>query len=543
MKAIEAIANVIAEEGITQAFGLMGDGNMHLITSLSDGLGVPFHSARHEAAAIGMADGYARVAGEVAFCTVTQGPGLTNTVTALVTARKARTPLVLFVGDVPPAQAGWPQDLDHGRLLDGIEVPMIDLVDPDRVHLEVAAAFDRARTERRPIAINMRIDLQKREWNPWDDEDPVEEQGSGAGAPGDEDVAALVSLLASAERPVILAGRGARHARERLIALGDATGALLATTLPARGLFAGEAANVGLVGSLAGNTGASLVGRADLVLAFGAGLNDFTTMKRTFFSPSATLVRIDPELTAGRPNRMAVHREVAADALLTAEALLSAVSPGSTGYRTESTLAQIASYDVDEEFTDAADDEGLDPRSLMRALDAALPPSRTIVTDVGHFFGYPASYLSSAPADHYVPAVEFGAVGNGLGVAIGASIAEPDRLTVAFVGDGGLMMSLGDLDTARRESRRLLIVVMNDASYGSELHMLRAWDLDVSASVFPHVDLAAVAAALGVRSIPVDSLDDVAPAVARLGEDGPLLLDCRVTTHVVADWLAGAFDH
>jgi acetolactate synthase I/II/III large subunit len=542
MRAVEAIANVIVEEGVTEAFGLMGDGNMLLITSLSDDLGIPFHSSRHEGAAVGMADGYARVTGDVAFCTVTQGPGLTNTVTALVTARKARTPLVLFVGDVPAAQAGWPQDIDHRRLLDGIDVPMIDLTDTDRVHVDVAAAFERARTERRPIAINMRVDLQKHEWNPWDDDDEPT-SGSAPSAPTDEDVAAVVDLLASASRPVILAGRGARHARGRLIELGEATGALLATTLPARGLFAGEPADVGLVGSLASNTGASLVGRADLVLAFGAGLNDFTTMKRTFFSPSARLVRVDPEVTGERPNRMAVGREVAADALLTAEALLAAVPGGATGYRTAETLAQIAAYDVDAEFSDAADDEGLDPRSLMRSLDAALPPSRTIVTDVGHFFGFPASYLSSAPADLFVPAVEFGAVGNGLGVAIGASIAEPDRLTVAFVGDGGLMMSLGDLDTVRRESRRLLVVVMNDASYGSELHMLRAWGLDVSASVFPAVGLAAVAEALGVASIAIESLDEVGPAVARMTDDGPLLLDCRITTHVVADWLAGAFDH
>lgn len=543
MKTVEVVANIVAEEGVTEAFGLMGDGNMHLITYLIDELEVPFHSSRHEAGAVAMADGYSRVTGDVGFCTVTQGPGLTNTITALVTARKARTPLVLFVGDVPAAQAGWPQDLDHRRLLEGIDVPMIDLADANTVHDDVRRAFARARAERRPIVLNMAVDRQKVEWTPWDDGDGEAETPPAPADPPTADVDALVEMLAGAARPVVLAGRGALHAREQLIALADATGALLATTLPARGLFAGHPANVGLVGSLASNLGASLVGRADVVLAFGASLNDFTTMKKTFFATGATLVRIDPEATNDRPNRMKVAREVVADARATADALLAAVPGGAVGYRSADVLDQVARFSIDAEFSDASDEEGLDPRSLMRALDARLPASRTIVTDVGHFFGFPASYLASEPSDRFVPAVEFGAVGNGLGVAIGASIAEPDKLTVAFVGDGGLMMSLGDLDTALRESKRLLIVVINDSSYGSELHMLRQWKLDVSASVFPAISFEGVATALGVRSASVEALDDVRTALAELPDDGPLLIDCRVTTHVVADWLAGAFEH
>lgn len=545
MRSIEAVANIIVDEGVTEAFGLMGDGNLNLITYLSDELEIPFHSSRHEAVAIGMADGYARVTGRPGFCTVTQGPGLTNTVTALVTARKARSPLVLFVGDVPASQTGWPQDLDHHRLLASIDVPVIDLVDATTVHDDVRRAFALARAERRPVALNMPVDRQKAEWAPWDTDAVESATSEVAVSPSAQDLAQLVSLVGAAKRPVIVAGRGARQAREQLIALADAIGALLATTLPGRGLFAGEAADVGLVGSLASNIGASLVGRADVVLAFGASLNDFTTMKKTFFDTSATIVRIDVEPTAGRPNRLPVALEVVADSTATATALLDAVPPGAVGYRTPETLASIAAYDIDAEFADASDDEGLDPRSLMRAIERQLPPSRTIVTDVGHFFGFPASFLGSAPADLFIATVDFGGVGTGLGVAIGASIAEPDRLTVAFVGDGGLMMALGDLETALRESRSLLIVVMNDSAYASELHMLREWKLDVSAAVFPPVSFAAVADALGIRTARVERLDDVATALAVLpGDgDGPLLIDCRVTTHVVADWLAGAFEH
>jgi len=546
MKTYEVVANIVAEEGVTETFGLMGDGNMNLITCLTEDMELPFHTSRHEAVAVGMADGYARLSGDVGFCTVTQGPGLTNAVTALVTARKARSPLVLYVGDVPPSQEGWPQDIDHAALLSSIDVPVIELTDAQNVHQDVRRAFDLARSERRPVAINHAIDHQKLEWEPWDvDIERPEVESPAPLAPSVADVAALADLLADAKRPVIVAGRGALQAREELIALGDAIGAVMATTLPARGLFEDHAANVGLVGSLASNLGASLVGRADLVIAFGAALNDFTTMKKTFFSPSATIVRVDIESTASRPNRLPVNLEVIGDAATTAAALLDAVPGAATGYRTPDVLTEIAGFSIDAEFTDRTDDEGMDPRTLMRALERTLPTSRTIVTCVGHFFGFPAGYLSSEPGDRFVAAIDFGAVGAGLGVAIGASIAEPDRLTVAFVGDGGLMMTLGDLDTALRESRNLLIVVMNDSAYGSELHMLREWKMDVAAAVFPPVSFEAVAGALGLRATRVDEIGQLEAALSAIppAVDGPLLVDCRITTQVVADWLAGAFDH
>lgn len=181
----------------------------------------------------------------------------------------------------------------------------------------------------------------------------------------------------------------------------------------------------------------------------------------------------------------------------------------------------------------------------MRVLANQLPASRTIATEVGHFFGFPVSYLGSAPGNQFIATVDFGGVGTGLGVTIGPSIAEPDKLTVAFVVDGGLMMTLGDLDTALRESKTMLIVVMNDSSYGSQLHMLREWKHDVSAAVFPFVSFEVIGTELVLRSASVLSIDDLPKALATLPDvqSDPLFIDCKITTHVVADWLSGAFDH
>jgi thiamine pyrophosphate-dependent acetolactate synthase large subunit-like protein len=180
----------------------------------------------------------------------------------------------------------------------------------------------------------------------------------------------------------------------------------------------------------------------------------------------------------------------------------------------------------------------------MTVLDDILPKDRQIVTDVGHFFGFPATYLRAGEGGRYMPAVEFGAVGMGLGVALGAAAARPELTTVLFIGDGGLMMSLPDLDTAARTKAHLVIIVMNDGAYGSELHMLRNWKMAEDAAVFENPELSAVGASLGLRTFVARTVSDLRALADRITTvEGPVLIDCRVTQKVIAGWLEGAFVH
>jgi thiamine pyrophosphate-dependent acetolactate synthase large subunit-like protein len=544
MKLFEVASNAVVEAGVSQVFGLMGDGNMNLITTLS-GLGVSFTSSRHEAGAIGMADGFARVTGDVGVCTVTQGPGLTNAVTALITARKARSPMVLLVGDTAPAQAGWPQDIDQHALLNAAGVPVIDLADRRNALAHVRSAFERALAERRPVAVNCGLDTQVLEWDPWD-VDTNYVPRTAERLPADlADVNRAAELITAARRPVVIAGKGALWSGcgSALRLLGERVGALMATTLPGKGLFAGDPFEIGIAGSLGTNLATSLISRADLVLVVGASLNDFTTMKSSLFPPSATVIRVD-RVDDSSPNRYPAQLLLEGDAASVVDQLL-ATLPGDcrTGFRTEETAAQIREHEISADFVDRSEPDAMDPRSLMLALDKVLPSERQIVTDVGHFFGFPATFLPAGEPGHYLPAVEFGAVGSGIGVALGAAAGRPEVTTVLFIGDGGLMMSLADLDTVARSGARLVMVVMNDNAYGSELHMLRNWRMPETASVFVNPDLAEVARAVGVRSTTVTSVDGLTQIGADLAESaGPILLDCHVTQHVVADWLAGAFE-
>lgn len=553
MKVYEALANALAEEGVPALFGLMGDGNMKLISCWASDLGMPWYGTRHESAGIAMADGFARVSGQVGVCTVTQGPGLTNSLTALVTARKAHSPLLLLAGAVPEHQRGWPQDIDQERLFEAAGVPSVRIADPSTPLSDLTRAVQLARSSAGPVGVNLPVDVQERDWVAWKDE-PHVPPASAPPPPAAEQLARAVEILAASRRPVVIAGRGAVVAAPQdqgtpgcaasLHSIGDRLGALMATTLRAKGLFDRHPFGIGLAGGLGTNLAVKLIGEADVVLVVGAAMNDFTTLRRTLVAESAKVVRIDADPSApdaNVPNQLLLTGDAAQLCAALAGALEQA---GVTreGYRNATLRAELAAFRPEHEVAFARSPDGLDPRELTARLERLLPPDRLVVTDAGHFFGNPVSYLSVGDARSFVCGIDFGSIGLGIGMAMGASVARPGAPTVMMCGDGGLLMSLGDLDTAVRYHLPLLVVVMNDAAYGSELQIMRIWGLPDHLAAFPRTDFAALAQSFGWRAATVCSLEDLDTAMARLDpRDGPVLLDCAVTREVRAAWLDEAF--
>ncbi|MBF6620349.1 MAG: thiamine pyrophosphate-binding protein [Patulibacter sp.] len=536
MKVFEAIAGQLRSEGVGAVFGLMGDGNLKLIPRLAHEQ-IPFRGSRHESGAVAMADGYARTTGRVGVCTFTQGPGLTNALTALVSARRGRVPMVVISGDTALSVAGLPQDIEQAPFFAACDVP-VQPVRPETVHADVAEAFRRARDEHRPIALNLPTDVQEEEAG---DAVVASLPSAVAAAPEIVGLDAAVAAIARAQRPVIIGGRGAVTAgiRDELLALGDRVGALLATSLPANSWFRGHPYAVGIAGGFATELGRELIGQADCVIAFGATLNHFTSRGGTLFSPDATIVQVDlDERAFGRyvPTEVGVVGDVG----VVARALVERLEPA-TGFRTDDVRQEIAAHAG--ATPDDSDEHGIDPRALSREIAALLPAERQLVVDGGHFMGFPSMDIPVDGPDHFVFTLDFGSIGLGLGAAIGAAVAHPDRLTVTAIGDGGLMLSLGELDTAVRYGLPMLIVVYNDESYGAEMHFLRMSGLDEKESRFATPPLDAVARAMGADGMAVRSLTDlegVAPLLAA-GLDRPLLLDCRITDQVRAVWLEEAF--
>ncbi len=545
MKVYEAIANALKECGGGHMFGLMGDGNLRFINYWVHGLEMPYFGSRHESAAIAMADGYTRISDTFAVATTTQGPGLTNALTALIAARKSQTPLVFAVGDVSAHQEGWPQDIDHRALFEAAGVPLLEIQDADTAFSETVQAVRTAIHTRTPIGINMPVDFQELEWVPWNDDTDTTIEGRSLDFTGDLESAA--NALAGAKRPVIIAGRGAVEAGcgAQLVDLGDRIGALYATTLKGKGLFEGHPYALGICGGLGTNLTTTMIGQADAVLIVGAGMNDFTTVRQTLLRSDAHVVRCDinSEVSTANVGHEHVLTGNAAGSVAALLDRLTALEATSTGFRTPERAEELRTFRPESEIVFVHEPDLIDPRELVIMLNDVLPAQRNLVTDAGRFFGDPCGYMSIPDANAFVDGISFGSIGLGLGLSMGVSAARSERPTVVFIGDGGLMMSLGELETAVRHNVPLLIVVMNDSAYGSELQISRVWDLPDDLSVFPESDFAAIAKSIGARSASARNLDQVRAALEGVDlMQGPYLIDCTINPNITARWLDDAFE-
>ena len=404
-----------------------------------------------------MADGYARVSGRLGVASVHQGPGLTNAITGLTEAAKSRTPVVLLAADTPAAQIRSNFRIDQDALVESVGAVAERVHGPASAVADTTRAVRRAIVERRAVVLMLPLDVQAASTELIE---PASGPELAPARPGD--LSAVAAALSRAEQPAIIAGRGAvlAGAGPALRRLGELTGSVLATSAVANGLFADDPFAVGISGGFASPTAQRLIGEADVVIAFGAALNMWTTRHGGLIGADTTLIQVDRDAEAIGAHRP-VSLGVVGDARETAEALVATLADQrdgdlGTARRSVALAAEIAAGRWrDEPYEESR--EWLDPRTLSIALDDMLPSERTVVVDSGAFMGYPSMYLRVPDAQGFVFPQAFQCVGLGLGTAIGAAIARPDRLTVAAVGDGGLLMALPDLETVGRLAPDMLV--------------------------------------------------------------------------------------
>jgi acetolactate synthase I/II/III large subunit len=542
----EAIGHALARQGARHVFGLIGSGNFVVTNAMVSG-GATFIAARHEGGAISMADAYAQVTREVGWCSVHQGPGLTNVMTGLAEAAKSRTPLLLLAADTAASAIRSNFRIAQDQLVTSVGAVAERIYSPPTAVADAMRALRRARSEERPVVLMLPLDIQA--MSAPDTPDAISEPPVLRPArPASTAIAEAAHALMRAKRPLIIAGRGARNAdaRAELEDLGDLLGGLLATSAVANGMFAESTWALGISGGFASPTAAQLIGQADVVLGAGVALNMWTTRHGRLLGPDATVIQVDDQADAiGAHHR--VDLAVVGDVAEAARALvaeLRARGHAGSGWRSPELAERIqrGTWRL-EAFDDASDAERIDPRALSLELDRLLPAERTVVIDSGHFMGYPAMYLRVPDDRGFVFTQAFQAVGLGLASAIGAAIARPDRLTVAALGDGGAMLGLSDLETVARLGLRMLIMVYNDAAYGAEVHHFGPHGLPLDLVRFPDVDFAALARAVGLSGETVRHVEDLAAVTTWLasGASPALLLDAKVVPTVVAEWLEEAF--
>lgn len=517
-------------------FGVMGEDTAALTADLI-AAGIPYLGARHEAGAVAMADGWSWATGGVGVCMVTRGPGFTNAATALRSAVGGRRAVVVLSGDAPRGTDNRHdlKVLDQEAVCRAVGVEYLTAERAGELVARLRAALAHARAGR-PAALAVPVDVLNGPPSEQElGEPPVELFAAAAGEPAAGDVDAIVALLARRRRPLVLAGRGAcaPGVPDLLTQLAERAGALLGTTLLAKDVFRGHPLDLGVVGGFASDAAYDALAGVDCVLAFGASLTPFTTAQRTLFA-DAEVVQVDADpsrLGASFPVRLGV----AADAARTAQRLLEALPRArERPLHDPDVLARLAG--AANAAPDASAGGELDPRVVTTVLDELLPRQRTVILDAGRFMTSPGRFVRVAAPDRFRLTVDAGAIGMGLGVALGAAVARAPETTVLFSGDGGLSMALADLETATRHRLPLVVVVMNDRAYGAERVHLEADGLPVEVADLPLIDFAAVAASLGIESASAATEAELraqAGALDRAGR-GPLLLDCRIRPEVTA---------
>lgn len=553
MRAVEAVAGELRRRGLKYVFGIPGKESLRLGLEL-ERRGVMFVSARHETQAVMMADGYWRASGELGVVLVAQGAGLANAVGGLACAARARSGVVVISGDLlrsdaaddPRAKALRSlKGVDPRTLCEAVDVAYVRPSSAATIVADVRRALDLAQSGR-AVSVVVPSDLFSA---PVADDrasatlgaaevaTAAENVGHADTATADpEAVEAAAELLTSwsGSHPVIVAGRGALRAGAvpALRRLGERTGALLGTTLPARSAFRGDPFAFGVCGTFSTPIATKLLQQADSVLVFGASLNPFTTYGRTIFPKKARVVHVDADAGA-----LGKHLEpdlaVNADARAFAECLdreLERRAHRATGFRTADVATRIAAYDPRTGFAERSENGYIDPRTLMIELNEMLPRERGLVIDAGLHLHYACMFLEVERPEDFVFPIDSLAVGLGLGAAIGAAFARPERTTVLEVGDCGLMMSLGDLETAIRHKLPLVVVVSNDQAWGAEAQHLRMLGEPETFVRYTTPSFAEIARAMGGEGRTVTSPAELRALAPRLRERPlvPLVLDCRV---------------
>lgn len=518
--AYELLADAFVAEGLSALFTLMGDGNMHWSTAIASRGVATFH-VRDEHNACMMAVGHHSATGEVGVASTTYGPGVTQISTALASAAAAGIPLVVFVGETP-LRSGWHnQRIEQQPVVVATGARYLAARSLERLPTVVGEAFHIARQERVPVVLAVPYDLQMMTVDAsFDLQSSATLPPRRPTLPYRDEIEGLAQRLRTATRPIVIAGRGvmAAGAGAGVARMARCGGALLATTLPVRGLFDDDPFALGVAGGYTGEPIRSIFAEADLVVAVGASMTNYTVDGGNLF-PQAFVVQIDEHPVGRKHGRLVAHEYIRADAKLVVEAVvaeLEATGRDTPGFRTPAVAERIAVTDQRQFDIESG---ALDPRQVVGALDRVLPKDWDIVSGSGHSSYFYAQLKNRRP-ERFHAIREFGAIGNALGISMGVAASLTDRRVVLIEGDGSLLMHIQEFETIRRHGLPLLICTLNDGAYGSEIHKLRADGVDESQAVFGRPDFASIAQGFGIRGSTVTDLASLDNLVANLANDG-----------------------
>lgn len=539
----QALARMLEAQGARWAFGMGGFQLLPYYDALSEASELRHALIKDERDGAFMADAYARVSGTPGVCDGTLGPGVTNLITGLAESFGAGVPVIALAGEVNSMIAGRGATQESAQLAmvaptvkEAIRVDRIERV-PELVrHAYTVATAGRPG----PVLLNVSENVAHGSFEfPVDDLriEPAAVELPGRRGRGDPaDVESVTTLLAGAERPLILAGGGIHlsGAYEELLALAEGFELPVATTISGKGAISERhRLALGVFGRYS-RTANDAIAAADALLVVGCKLGEIATNRWTLLPDGVKVAQVDVDAAAIGRN-VVVEAGVWGDAKLVLADLATALAehppPARDAYLAELDAGRDA-WLAEHHDRRAATDRPIHQARMLRELNAAIPEDGILVADGGFAAHWSALYWETPLAGrHYIANRGHASIGYGLPGAIGAHLAAGGRKVVGLVGDGGLGMSIGELEAAVRLNADVVIVVVDNQASGYVKALQHALFEDRFQSVdCAPVDYSRVASEFGVHSERVEAPDQLAAAFRRAFEvSGPALVDVAVT--------------
>ena len=524
----EIVIACLEEQGVDTVFGYPGGAILNIYDALYKHGEIRHILTSHEQGASHAADGYARATGKVGVCFATSGPGATNLVTGIATAYMDSVPIVAITCNVGNSLLGMDSFLEVD--ITGITMPITKynfiVKDVNNLAGVIRRAFKIARTGRPgPVLIDITKDAtsDSAEYTKME----PEEIKPDVNLITEEDLETAVKLIRESEKPMIFVGGGAilSNASEELLEFAEKVNAPVCDTLMGKGAFSGEhplyVGMLGMHGTKYANFG---VCKCDLLITVGSRFSDRVSGDTSRFAMGAKVLQIDVDPAEINKNVM-----TSASVIGDVKEVLKRLNPMLEQQNHSRWIEYI--NDLKVRFPMKYDQDRLTGPYVVEEIYRATKGDAIICTDVGQHQMWTAQYYKFSKPRTLLTSGGLGTMGYGLGAAIGAKLAKPEKTVINIAGDGCFRMNMNELATASRYNIPVIEVILNNHVLG----MVRQWqtlfyDEHYSATTLnDKVDFVKVAEALGCRGIRVTSKEELAPALKEAMEcGGPVVLDCQI---------------
>ncbi|HWE45820.1 MAG TPA: thiamine pyrophosphate-binding protein [Caulobacteraceae bacterium] len=526
----QLIVDCLVAHGVDTVFCVPGESYLTVLDALRDAPAIRVIVGRHEASVANMAEAYGKVTGRPGVCFVTRGPGAAQGAIGLHTATQDCTPLIMFVGQVPRDKLGREasQEMDFRAFFGSTSKWVTEIVDPARAPEQISRAFHMAVNGRPgPVVISIPEDMQDEVCTALK---PAPYKLASA-APSADALAELEAMVEGAERPLVILGGGGWSAQavDEIRGFAETFNLPVVTGFRRQDLFDNTHPNyVGNIGLGTSPAVIDLVKRADLLLVVGERLGDMTTQGYTlidFPRPRQKLIHIHPG-----PEELGVLYET--DLPITATVrdfakAAAALTPKSKVDRAEWIEGGHRAY-LAFSTAPATDDGKLNAGRIIAELSDRLPADAVITNGAGLYTANVHRYHRYRTYGGQLAPLS-GAMGYGFPAALTAKLMHPERTVVCYAGDGCFMMAAQELATAAMYGIAVIVVVIDNASYGSiRFHQEKYFPDRVIATDLVNPDFVALAKAYGAYAERVEDGEDFHAAFARAQASGlPALLTFR----------------